>query len=234
MEEFEAGRSVRGQTIRGWRLGDGPDVTLFLGVHHGNERLGKPLLERLMDLLLAEPERLEGRRAVFVPVLNPDGYADNIRQNANGVDLNRNLPTASWRAEPEGASHAPGPAPASEPETRALMSVVESERPSKIVTIHAPLLCVNWNGLTRAEAAALPPGSGLVCAEALGDAMAACNGYPATGDIGYPCPGSFGAWAGAERRIATITLELGRDVPEDTAWTENRDAFLTALTFPAI
>jgi protein MpaA len=212
-------------------MGSGAQTTLFLGVHHGKEKLGKPLLERLMALLRAEPHRLEGRRAVFVPLLNPDGYDDNIRHNANGVDLNRNLPTKNWRLAGEGESHAPGPSPASEPETRALVALVNSERPAKIVTIHAPLLCVNWNGLSRPEADALPPGSGLVCAEALGEAMAALNGYPAVGDIGYPCPGSFGSWAGAERRIATITLELGRDVTEEAAWEENRDALLAALAF---
>jgi len=231
MEEFEAGRSVQGRSIRGFRLGDGEDVTLFLGVHHGNEKLGKPLLERLMALLRAEPERLRGRRAIFVPVLNPDGYAANTRHNANGVDLNRNLPTCNWQAACDDERHAPGPSPASEPETRALIALVEEQRPAKIVTIHAPLLCVNWNGLSRDEAAAQPAGSGRVCAEALGDAMAALSGYPSMGDIGYPCPGSFGSWAGAERNIATITLELGRDASEETAWAENRDALLAALAF---
>lgn len=228
MQTFEVGRSVRGQEIRGFRLGDGPDVTLFLGVHHGDEKLGKALLERLMAVLEREPERLAGRRAVFVPALNPDGYDDNTRQNANGVDLNRNLPTRDWR--PDGEKHYnPGPAPASEPETQALIRLVETERPAKIVTIHDPLLCVNWNGLSR-DAAGLEP-DGPLCAEALGEAMARHNGYPVMGDIGYPCPGSFGSWAGGERRIPTITLELGRNVDEETAWAENREALLAALAF---
>lgn len=228
VEAFEVGRSVRGQEIRGFRMGDGPDVTLFLGVHHGDEKLGKVLLERLMALLRQHPEHLAGRRAVFVPVLNPDGYDDNTRQNANGVDLNRNLPTRNWRPEAE-KHYYPGPAAGSEPETRALIGLVEAEHPAKIVTIHDPLLCVNWNGLSRAESALEP--NGPLCAEDLGEVMARHNGYPAMGDIGYPCPGSFGSWAGAERRIPTITLELGRDVDEETAWSENRDAFLAALAF---
>ena len=38
--------------------------------------------------------------------------------------------------------------------------------------------------------------------------MAAKNGYPAKGSIGYPTPGSMGTWAGIDRKIAMITLEL--------------------------
>ena len=79
----------------------------------------------------------------FVPVANPDGYdytfttdrlwRKNLRDNdgdgqitgADGVDLNRNFPT-KWGYDNEGSSPSPdsetyrGPAPASEPETRAL------------------------------------------------------------------------------------------------------------------
>jgi len=240
VEEFEVGRSVMGEAIRGFRMGAGSEVTLFLGVHHGNEPLGRPLLERLMTLLETEPQHLERRTAVFVPVLNPDGLAAGTRQNARGVDLNRNLPTRDWAPSPDDARYAPGPEPASEPETRALVSLVDSLRPLKIVTLHAPLMCVNFNGLDRTGAADLPSpaprrrmldGQVVVCAEDLGEAMARHNGYPLVGDIGYPCPGSFGTWAGHERRIATITLELGRESDLDRAWLENRDALLEALDY---
>ena len=33
-------------------------------------------------------------------------------------------------------------------------------------------------------------------------------GYPVEKSIGYPTPGSFGTWAGIEKNIPTITLEL--------------------------
>ena len=37
--------------------------------------------------------------------------------------------------------------------------------------------------------------------------------YPAEASIGYPTPGSFGTYAGVERNIPTITLELDETCP---------------------
>ena len=37
--------------------------------------------------------------------------------------------------------------------------------------------------------------------------------YPTESSIGYPTPGSFGTWAGVERDIPTITLELDEEIP---------------------
>ena len=36
--------------------------------------------------------------------------------------------------------------------------------------------------------------------------------YPVEENIGYPTPGSFGTWAGIEKEIPTITLELDKEV----------------------
>jgi len=60
----------------------------------------------------------------------------------------------------------------------------------------------------------------------LAEAIAACNGYPVTGSIGYPTPGSFGTWAGHELRIATVTLELPSHHSSRRCWEENRRALL--------
>jgi protein MpaA len=59
--------------------------------------------------------------------------------------------------------------------------------------------------------------------------MARHNGYPASPNIGYPTPGSLGSYAGVDRQIPTITLELPRNVSGAQAWADNRAALLAAI-----
>ena len=62
---------------------------LVIGVFHGDEPQGKFLIEEYL-------KENNDSRLLFIPCLNPDGMAQNIRTNANGVDLNRNFPTKNW------------------------------------------------------------------------------------------------------------------------------------------
>jgi len=108
-----------------------------------------------------------------------------------------------------------GTSPASEPETEAVMSVVKRFRPTRIVTIHSiggDRHCNNYDGPGRALALA----------------MRRHNRYPVTASIGYPTPGSFGAWAGVERNIATVTLELPSRHSPKRCWEDNLGALLSA------
>ncbi|MFP5488367.1 MAG: DUF2817 domain-containing protein [Acidimicrobiia bacterium] len=94
---------------------------------HGDERGVREIGRRIVDESL--PSDVD---AYLVPVANPDGWEHGTRNNANDVDLNRNFP---WWWRPDTG----GPAPASEPETRTLMRVVERVRPDLAVWIHQPL-----------------------------------------------------------------------------------------------
>jgi protein MpaA len=193
------GHSSLGKPIRGVVVGQGPETYLLFGVIHGNEPMGAPLLERLLQRLEADAGLLGNKRLVVIPVLNPDGLERGSRTNARGVDLNRNFPASNWRASPR---H--GDAPSSEPETRALLKVIRQFRPARILSIHSPLRCVNYDGP----------------AEELASVLARATGYPLRSSIGYATPGSLGSYAGEDLLIPTITLELPPHGGEDDLWDE--------------
>jgi protein MpaA len=181
------GTSVEGREIRAWSSGSGERRALVIGAIHGNERSSRDLVDAFIAHVEAHPEAIDGWRVTVIPVANPDGLEKRTRCNANGIDLNRNFPTDNFRP-----SARRGMKPASEPETRALMRVIETEHPDVIVSVHAPLACVDYDGP----------------AEPLARRMSELCGLPVK-KLGAH-PGSFGSFAGVDRRIPIITLELPR------------------------
>ncbi len=131
------------------------------------------------------------------PLVNPDGLlrARPQRVNANGVDLNRNLPTPDWKDESVkywkktgyNPRRYPGPAPGSEPETRWLVEKIEEFAPDIIVTVHAPYGIVDYDGPQRP-----PKRLGRLNLQRLGT-----------------FPGSLGRYAGIHKKIPVVTIELG-------------------------
>jgi len=133
------GLSYRGRPIRAWRLGTrGSRRTLLVvGCIHGTECAGLAITRQLLRL---------GRGAAtdlwVLPDLNPDGFAAATRQNARGVDLNRNFPSG-WR--PLGVRSDPqysGPHPFSERETRIARALILRLRPRITIWFHQPAALV--------------------------------------------------------------------------------------------
>lgn len=206
------GQSVDGRPIVAYTLGEGDRTILYLATIHGNESAGTPLVNRLITELQNDPEKHSGWRVVVVPVANPDGLASADRHNRHNVDLNRNFPAENRQ---ERARFGDGAL--SEPESKALHDLILREEPERIVSLHQPLACVDYDG----------PG-----AQSIAERMAAACDLPAE-KLGAR-PGSLGAWAGETRGIATITLELPREAGDattshETLWDRYGEALLVAL-----
>jgi len=206
------GRSVQKRPLRAYILGDGENVTLIFAAVHGNETATPYLVTQLRAHLKRHPEILKNRRAILVPVLNPDGLQKRRRVNANGVDINRNYP-GTWRKAKRGDSFKSGPSAASEPEAQAMIRLVKKYPPDKIVSIHQPLHCLAYSGERS---------------RALARAIAKENGYKIKSNIGYPTPGGFGGYCDKIIKTPVVTLELPWQKPE-AAWKKNATALLAAI-----
>jgi protein MpaA len=123
------GRSVRGRPIRATRIGGGLTSVVVVGCVHGNERAGRAVIRRLRE---AAPVR--DVTLWLIDLANPDGCLANKRQNARGVDLNRNFPYR-WKALPHGTYHS-GSRALSEPESRAMHRFLSRERPAVSLWYH--------------------------------------------------------------------------------------------------
>jgi protein MpaA len=137
------GRSVKGRPIRALVLGDpGAGATvLVVGCVHGNETAGIAVVDRLRHF---RPPT--GWALWIVPDLNPDGVAAGTRQNARGVDLNRNFPHR-WRPlGPPGSLQYAGRRPLSEPEDRIAHSLLLRLKPRLSIWFHQPLGLVDRSG----------------------------------------------------------------------------------------
>jgi protein MpaA len=127
------GRSVRGREILARVVGDpgAPRKILVVGCVHGNETAGEAITRRLRS---ANPP--SATVLWLVDEFNPDGCHANTRQNAHGVDLNRNSPLHWQHLEHPGGTYYSGPGPLSEPESRAINRLVRRLRPDISIWYH--------------------------------------------------------------------------------------------------
>lgn len=213
---LDVGHSVDGAALSLEVFGSGPKTVLVLGGIHGDEVRSAEVARFLADYLAATPEALIGKTVAVLANANPTGAARRTRTNASGVDLNRNFAARNWRPGNLGRRDYPGPSPCSEPETQAIITAVERLRPGRIISIHSTArdeACNNFDGP----------------AEGLARLMAAQNGYPVLANIGHPTPGSLGSWAGIDRGMPVITLELPENRSGAESWECNRKALLEAI-----
>ncbi|MHB8242100.1 MAG: DUF2817 domain-containing protein [Solirubrobacteraceae bacterium] len=141
------GHSVRGRAIRAQVLG--PDSAqrkiLVVGCIHGDECAGLAIVSRLARAAVPS-----GVQLWLVGQMNPDGTAVDTRQNADGVDLNRNF---SFRWQPiSDPVYSSGPHAFSEPESRAARGLILRIKPAVTIWYHQHEDLVDMSGGDRGVA----------------------------------------------------------------------------------
>lgn len=183
---------------------------LVLGAVHGDEISSVSLVFRWMDFLdKTKPDSfVRKNRYLFLPLINPDGFfaSPRTRTNEVGVDLNRNFTTAGWAEEAlahwrrktkSDPRRYPGKVAGSESETQVIQKWIEEYKPELIISIHAPYGLVDHDGpIHFHEITGL---SSPLPVKTLGS-----------------FPGSLGKYAGVERKIPVVTVELpaAKRIPE--------------------
>ncbi len=169
---------------------------LFLGGIHGDELSAFSVSLKWMAILKKFHSGLF--HWVFLPALNIDGLLAKkpTRFNANGVDLNRNFPPSDgeqaafnyWvNTTNRDKRRYPGPYSVSEPETQVVMDLIESFKPDIIVSLHAPLGIIDFDGAYLKN----PGKFGNLHLHLLGT-----------------YPGSLGNYGWKKIRVPVITIEL--------------------------
>jgi len=208
--QYTIGVSNENRSIESFVIGEGYDVILIMASIHGDETAGTSLVLRLAEYLREHPITLEGRKVMIMPTVNPDGRERNSRYNSRGVDLNRNFSTGNRINTKEN-----GLFPLSEPETRAIVRAIRQCKPNRIVAVHQPLACIDYDG----------PGRDLA------NHIAKYCDLPVR-KLGA-MPGSLGSYAGLMLDIPTVTLELpqGKSSSE-YLWEQYGAALIAAILYP--
>lgn len=203
MKEIILGKSIQDKEIKGYSFGEENSFnkTLIIGAIHGIEPQSKEVCELYINEIKDKPF-FENCYLFIIPCINPDGLALKTRGNANGVDLNRNFPSITWKNVPVSGNQAyyPGVETSSEVETKIIVKLLNEKNFKKIISIHtnhfiqfpnAPM--INYDGKQSLE---------------LAEKLSHVTGLIAKGDIGFPTPGSLGTWVGGELKKISITVEL--------------------------
>lgn len=180
---------------------------LFIGGIHGDEYSSVSATFKWLKVL--QTHHSGKFHWLFLPLANPDGLLRRTpqRMNAMDVDLNRNFPPNGedpnvsldyWKkVEKADPRRFPGVSPLSEPETKAIVKLIDEFQPNVIVSVHAPYDLLDFDGQSRYYA---PEKLGPLQLKLLGT-----------------YPGSLGNYAWLKLNIPVLTLELAsaESMPND-------------------
>jgi hypothetical protein len=255
---WEFGSSHQGRGLRAVELSAHPGnetrpVVLFDGAHHARELMTAEVTLHIAEALLAghaaDPQIrrwLDTFRIVVVPQVNPDGLdivfsgdrqwrknALRLRGRTVGVDLNRNYAT-DWNAC-GGSSGRPqdddyrGPSAASEPETRAMMELIDTLRPVASISYHSvsevviiPFGCAS----SRNSAGRLFRNIGQQIASGIVDDAGRRGSYRVgtPPQVVYQADGGLVDWAWREQGVLAFAIEVNSvDIGQQPDFSRWRD-----------
>lgn len=157
------GKSVEGRDIWAIKISDNADTDeieptiLVNGMHHAREVMTPEITTDMVEYLTSNYGQndqitrwVDNTEIWVVPMFNVDGNSKMWNEDAwwrknnrggYGVDINRNYPTAwgtcNGSSSNQSGQDFRGPAPASEPETQAMMNLVASIKPVFDISYHS-------------------------------------------------------------------------------------------------
>lgn len=231
------GHSVEGRPLVYGEFGNpkSSNITLILSMVHGDEHTPLFLGLRLAKWLEDNESVFQNAKIIIAPLVNPDGFFKDPqkRVNARGVDLNRNFDTKDWhlralqnwkktyRSDPR---RFPGDAPESEVETQFQINLIHQFNPQKIISVHAPLNFLDYDGPNTLELKDFPKEYVQKCLQLRSKIQAISGKF---------YPGSLGNYAGQERGVPTFTLELPTGNPKHALnyWRRFKPGIRTVIDF---
>lgn len=124
--------SAKRRPIETARFGKGPQRIAVLSSLTGNSETTVALVEKLAGVFARDDLMPIQLSVLLVRSPNPDGQADRTLTNSRGVDLNRNFPNTRFTASPRRET---GEKPGSEPETRALVQLLNQFNPELVIHV---------------------------------------------------------------------------------------------------
>jgi len=208
--------SANGNPIAWYVFGDEDEskhknITLIMCGVHGDEITPVKFCYDLLLDLKKNPEIIGNNLIIIAPLVTPDSFfiKKPTRTNANGVDINRNFPTKDWAKNAirlwksrysSDKRRYPGRYAMSEQETIFSVNIINRYKPQKIISVHAPLTLLDYDGPAFSQT------EGKAAKQLLVQMSNKAGKYKISN---YPFfTGSLGNWAGNERNIPTYTLEL--------------------------
>ena len=221
----------------------GKATTLFIGGVHPDEITPIHLAFKLARHLKKNEKKLklENYRVVVAPLANPDAFFKRrpLRTNLEGIDPNRNFPTDDWYSGAHKAwgkrgyraRYFPGAYPETCIETVFQQVLIREQKPDKIVSIHAPLGFLDYDGPGDQKPNQLSMEERR--AKQLVHSISKKTENYRIVDYSF-FPGSLGNYAGKQNGIPTVTLELKTTDPRhvNTYWKRFEPGLIHSILYP--